>query len=72
MPPNTMGACLKVRRMRLAYTTAAWFGRSAADAPDVDGKIFFLANGKRPRLGEFRKIKITDCIDCDLMGEIVG
>ncbi|HIU31880.1 MAG TPA: 30S ribosomal protein S12 methylthiotransferase RimO [Candidatus Caccousia avistercoris] len=49
-----------------------WFGRSAADAPDVDGKIFFLANGKRPRLGEFRKIKITDCIDCDLMGEIVG
>ena len=49
-----------------------WFGRSAADAPDVDGKIFFMAGGKKPRLGEFRKVKITDCIDCDLMGEIVG
>ena len=49
-----------------------WFGRSAADAPDVDGKIFFMAGGRKPRLGEFRKVKITDCMDCDLMGEIVG
>lgn len=49
-----------------------WFGRSAADAPDVDGKIFFPASGRRPRFGEFRKVKITDCMDCDLIGEIVG
>ena len=49
-----------------------WFGRSAADAPDVDGKIFFPASGRKPRFGEFRKVKITDCMDCDLIGEIVG
>ena len=49
-----------------------WFGRSAADAPDVGGKIFFMAGGRKPRLGECRKVKITDCMDCDLMGEIVG
>ena len=41
-------------------------------APDVDGKIFFPASGRKPRFGEFRKVKITDCMDCDLIGEIVG
>ena len=25
-----------------------WFGRSAADAPDIDGKIFFTAGAKSP------------------------
>ena len=48
-----------------------WFGRSAADAPDVDGKIFFMPGERKPRYGEMLKVKITDCMDCDLMGEVV-
>lgn len=46
-----------------------WFGRSRMDAPDIDGKVFFTTSGRRPALGSLVKIRITDCIDCDLFGE---
>lgn len=46
-----------------------WFGRSYMDSPDVDGKIYFQAKGKKPVPGRFVNVKITDCIDCDLTGE---
>lgn len=49
-----------------------WFGRSAADAPDIDGKVFFTCpNGRRPQPGDFVKVQITDTMDWDLMGEMV-
>lgn len=48
-----------------------WFGRSAADAPDIDGKIFFTAGTKKPAYGQFVTVRISDCMDCDLMGERV-
>ncbi len=49
-----------------------WFGRSAADAPDIDGKVFFtVADGCRPRPGDFVTVHITDTMDWDLMGEMV-
>ncbi len=49
-----------------------WFGRSTADAPDIDGKVFFtVADGHRPRPGDFVKVTITDTMDWDLMGEMV-
>ena len=49
-----------------------WFGRSAADAPDIDGKVFFTAaEGVRPRIGELVSVRITDTMDWDLMGEMV-
>ncbi len=48
-----------------------WFGRSAADAPDVDGKIFFTPGKSKPYLGQLVQVRITDCLDCDLMGEAV-
>ncbi len=47
-----------------------WFGRSYRDAPDIDGKVFFTTDGKRPMLGSFVNVKITDCMDCDLTGEL--
>lgn len=49
-----------------------WFGRSAADAPDIDGKIFFTVSGKRPKTGEFVRVAVTDCVDGDLTGEMIG
>ena len=47
-----------------------YFGRSAADAPDIDGKIFFTSPGKRQVPGKFVKVKITDLVDYDLIGEV--
>ena len=50
-----------------------WFGRSWRDAPDVDGKVFFTLpeGGRRPRLGSFVKVRVTDCMDADLAGELI-
>ena len=47
-----------------------WFGRSYMDAPDVDGKIFFTVDGKRPTLGSFVPVTIEDCMEGDLMGSM--
>ncbi len=47
-----------------------YFGRSAADAPEIDGKIFFTSPGKRQVPGKFVKVKIADMLDYDLIGEI--
>ena len=45
-----------------------FFGRSAADAPEVDGKVFFITEGKKPKIGDIVRVEITDTVDCDLMG----
>ena len=45
-----------------------WFGRSRADAPEVDGCVFFTAE-KRPEVGSFVKVHITDYMGCDPVGE---
>ena len=46
------------------------YGRSAADAPDVDGKIYFSAP-KRIAPGTFLRVKITEALDYDLVGEAI-
>lgn len=46
-----------------------YFGRTAADAPEVDGKIFFMSS--RPlKIGEYVTVRINDCLDYDLLGEL--
>ena len=48
----------------------AYFGRTAADAPEIDGKVFFMAD--RPlEIGEFYMVQINDTIEYDLLGELV-
>ena len=47
-----------------------YFGRTAADAPDIDGKIFFTS--EQPlTVGQYVQIRITDTLDYDLLGEAV-
>ncbi len=46
-----------------------YFGRSEADAPDIDGKIFFTSENKSHTMGDFVKVKITEVCDYDLVGE---
>lgn len=48
-----------------------WFGRSEADAPDIDGKVFFMAPAGGVQPGDMRRVRITDTMDWDLMGEMV-
>ncbi len=46
------------------------FGRSAEDAPEIDGKIYFRAE-KRIAPGSFVQVKICDVLDYDLMGRAI-
>ncbi len=46
-----------------------YFGRTPWDAPEVDGKIFFMAD-KPLKIGDFVKVQINDCLDYDLLGEL--
>ena len=46
-----------------------YFGRSEADAPDVDGKVYFRAPKGKYTYGDFVKVKITESLDYDLIGE---
>ncbi|MBP3746267.1 MAG: 30S ribosomal protein S12 methylthiotransferase RimO [Ruminococcus sp.] len=47
-----------------------WFGRTENDAPDIDGKVFFTSS-RRLSIGEYVRIKITDTLDYDLIGEVI-
>lgn len=44
-----------------------YFGRSEADAPEIDGIIFFDSD-KPHQMGDFVQVKITEVVGYDLMG----
>ncbi len=45
-------------------------GRSAANAPDVDGKVYFRAKKRVPE-GQFVQVRVTETLDYDLVGDAV-
>jgi ribosomal protein S12 methylthiotransferase len=47
-----------------------FYGRSYADAPDIDGKVYFSAS-RRVRPGEFVTVRIDEVLDYDLLGKLV-
>ncbi len=47
-----------------------WFGRTVLDAPDIDGKVFFTSE-EGLQIGDYVKIRITDTLDYDLIGEVI-
>ena len=47
-----------------------YFGRTYADAPEVDCKIFFPCS-KKLKEGDFIKVRVADWLDYDLLGEPV-
>ena len=49
---------------RIAET---WYGRTYADSPDIDGKVFF-SGSKQLREGQFVDVLIEGVLDLDLMG----
>ena len=49
------------------------FGRSYADAPEIDGKIYFKLKKRVPlEIGDFVKVKITEAFDYDLVGVLTS
>lgn len=47
-----------------------WFGRTMLDAPDIDGKVFFTSE-KPLEIGRYVRIRVTDTLDYDLIGEVI-
>ena len=50
---------------------ACWYGRSYADAPEVDGCVFFTCGDNKPQIGDFVTVNITDYMGCDPVGEMI-
>ncbi len=46
-----------------------YIGRTEGDAPEVDGEVFVKAKDIKP--GDFVKVRITDTLEYDLVGEII-
>ena len=46
-----------------------WYGRTFADSPEIDGKLFFTGKAKA---GEIVSVKITGILSEDLLGETVS
>ncbi len=47
-----------------------YYGRSYADAPDVDGRVYFTSDRKLSP-GEFVEVLVTEALDYDLVGHTV-
>lgn len=47
-----------------------YFGRSMHFAPEIDGMIYFISQkDNRPTIGDFIRVKITDVLENNLLGE---
>ena len=62
-----IGAQIEVLCEGYDTVSGVYFGRSRADAPDVDGKVYFTAEKKIPE-GRFVQVEITEALDYDLFG----
>jgi ribosomal protein S12 methylthiotransferase len=51
------------------YQGKAYLGRSQYDAPEVDGSVY-VSSKKALAKGKFAKVKITDTLEYDLVGEV--
>ena len=67
---SMVGKTLRVFCEGFDPVSETYFGRSEADAPDVDGKIFFTSPAKLPE-GEFVDVIITEALDYDLIGKAI-
>ncbi|MBE6662763.1 MAG: 30S ribosomal protein S12 methylthiotransferase RimO [Ruminococcaceae bacterium] len=62
-----IGKTLRVLCEDFDPVSEAHFGRSAADAPEIDGKVYFKA-AARIAPGSFVDVKIREVVDYDLYG----
>lgn len=65
-----VGNTIKVICEGYDNVSECFYGRSYADAPDIDGKVYFTSS-KRVRAGEFVNVNITEVLDYDLFGKLI-
>ncbi len=65
-----IGSIQKVLVEDYDEVSESFYGRSYADAPDIDGKVYFFAKRGSVEPGDFVNIKINSVCDYDLVGEI--
>ncbi len=65
---NKIGQVHKVMLDR--YEDGHYYGRTEGDSPEVDNEVIIPAN-RYARVGDFVKVRITDALDYDLIGELV-
>ncbi|MCB9266059.1 MAG: 30S ribosomal protein S12 methylthiotransferase RimO [Lewinellaceae bacterium] len=49
-----------------------FIGRTEADSAEVDNEVLVSAADNYVRIGDFAQVRITDAMDYDLFGEVVG
>ena len=52
-------------------TSNLYFGRSEADSPEVDGKVYFTAGNHGPGAGDFVNVLVTRGLEYDILGKLV-
>ena len=67
---SQVGRTIPVLVESYARYAECWFGRSPADAPDIEGKVFFTCPGGAVKPGDLVRVTVTDSMDWDLMGEL--
>ena len=65
-----IGKTIRVLTEDYDPVSEAHFGRSAADAPDIDGKVYFKS-ARRVAPGTMIDVKIREAVDYDLFGRAV-
>ena len=65
-----VGSVLRVLVEDFDPVSEAHFGRSAADAPDIDGKVYFKAS-RRIAPGSLIDVKVREVVDYDLYGRAI-
>lgn len=67
---RSIGKVLEVLVEGFDPVSEAYYGRSAFDAPEIDGKVYFEKT-RSVREGEYVKVKINEVVEYDLVGELV-
>ena len=67
---KTIGKVINVLCEGYDAVSEAFYGRSEADAPEIDGKVYFKTDEK-VYPGTFVKVKVRDVLDYDLIGRMV-
>lgn len=68
-----VGALLTVLVEGFDPVGETWYGRTADEAPDIDAKVYFTAGSTGVTaipVGEFVKVRVTEQMDYDLVGEL--
>ena len=67
---SRMGKVLNVLVEGFDPVSEAYYGRSSADAPEIDGKVYFAADPVIKE-GDFVNVKVIEVLDFDVFGETV-